>query len=280
METIDPVCGMTNKEKDSGLTSSFKGVSYFFCSEKCKAVFDEDPETVLAMEADREKTVEKERSESLGIIIDEVAHEVRNPLTSIGGFARKVYKRMPQGDPNKEYMEMIIEGVDKLENIIGQLIKLTTFGASHPESSNINLIINDTLKSFEEELKNKKIEVKLELMDRPPAALLDSNRIMTAISNLIKNAIEAIEKPDKQIKISTRIRDEFMEIKVIDNGKGIPKDKIKYIFDPLFTSKIYGPGLGLTFVKKIVQDHKGTISVESELGKGTTFTIRLPLKKL
>jgi signal transduction histidine kinase len=69
-----------------------------------------------------------------------------------------------------------------------------------------------------------------------------------------------------------------MEITVSDTGKGIPKDKIKYVFDPLFTSKIYGPGLGLTFVKKIIQEHKGTISVESESGKGTTFTIRLPLK--
>ena len=191
-----------------------------------------------------------------------------------------VDKRLPQGDPNKEYMEMIIKEVDRLENVIRQLVKLTTITVSHPEPSNINHIINDTVRSFEEELKNKKIEVKLELMDRPPAVSLDSNRIMTAISNLIKNAIEAIETietPGKQIKISTRLRDEHMEIEVSDNGMGIPKEKVKYIFDPLFTSKVYGPGLGLTFVKSIIYEHRGTISVQSGSGKGTAFTIRLPL---
>jgi len=70
-----------------------------------------------------------------------------------------------------------------------------------------------------------------------------------------------------------------MEIQVSDSGKGIPKDKIKYIFDPFYTSKIYGPGLGLTFTLKIIQQHRGTVSVESEPGKGTTFTIRLPVRK-
>jgi signal transduction histidine kinase len=73
--------------------------------------------------------------------------------------------------------------------------------------------------------------------------------------------------------------DENIEILISDTGKGIPKDKIKYIFDPFFTSKIYGPGLGLTFTQRVIQEHGGTISVESELEKGTTFTIRLPLKR-
>jgi len=71
----------------------------------------------------------------------------------------------------------------------------------------------------------------------------------------------------------------YLEIKVSDTGKGIPKDKIKNIFDPFFTSKIYGPGLGLTFTLKIIQQHRGNISVESEPGKGTMFTIRLPVRK-
>jgi signal transduction histidine kinase len=278
MEIIDPVCGMTVKEKVSAFTSSYKGVSYYFCSEKCKVDFDKDPETVLAMKAAREKTIESERSTSLEILIDEVAHEVRNPLTSIGGFARKVYKRLPQDDPNKEYMEMIIRDVDRLENIIRQLIKLMTIDVSHPEPANINDIINDALKPFKKELENKKIELQIELMDKPPVVPLDSNRIKTAIAHLIRNAIEAMEETPRLLKISSLIRNEQIEINVSDTGKGIPEDKIKYIFDPLFTSKIYGPGLGLTFAKRIIQEHKGTISVESESGKGTTFTIRLPLK--
>ncbi len=274
----DPVCGMTTKEKDSIFTSSYKGVSYYFCSEKCKRDFDEDPETVIAMKKAREKTTEMERSVSLEKMIDAVAHEIRNPLTSIGGFARKIYERLPQDDPNKEYMKIIIEDVAKLENMIRQIINLNTPGVSHSELSTVNNIINNAVRSFEKELENKKIYVELELMDKPPVVPLDSNRITTAIANLIKNAIEASEKTPKLLKISTRIRDENVEIVVSDTGKGIPEDKIKYIFDPLFTSKIYGPGLGLTFAKRIIQEHRGAISVKSESGKGTTFTIRLPLK--
>ncbi|MEN8263918.1 MAG: YHS domain-containing protein [Nitrospirota bacterium] len=214
IDTKDPVCGMTVKVKDSIFTSSYKGVSYYFCAEKCKSDFDKDPEAVLAMKAAREKTIESERSTSLEIMIDEMSHEVRNPLTSIGGFARKVYKRLPHDDPNKEYMEMIIGDVDRLENIIGQLIKLTTIGISHSEPSNVNNIINDALKSFEKELENKKIYVELEIMDKPPLVPLDSNRIITVITNIIKNAVEAIEaggNTHRLLKISSRAGDENME---------------------------------------------------------------------
>jgi signal transduction histidine kinase len=274
----DPVCGMIINEKDSNFTSSFKGVAYYFCSEKCKVDFDEDPDAVLAMESAREKTTERERSVSLEKMIDAVAHEIRNPLTSIGGFARKIYKRLPQGDPNREYIKMIIDDVARVENMIRQIVELKTMGVSHPEPSNVNDIINDAVESFEKELEDWKIEFKLELMDKPPLILLDSNRIITAIAHLIRNAIEAMGKTPKLLKISSLIRNGQIEITVSDTGKGIPEDKIKYIFDPLFTSKIYGPGLGLTIAKRIIQEHKGTISVQSESEKGTTFTIRLPLR--
>ena len=274
----DPVCGMTIKEKDSIITSSYKGVSYYFCSEQCKEDFDKDPEEVLTMKAAREKTTERERSVALEKMIDAVAHEIRNPLTSIGGFARKIYKRLPQGDPNKEYMKMIVDDVARVENMIRQIVELKTMGVSHLEPSNVNNIINEVVKSFEKELEDRKIKFELELMDKPPLILLDSNRIITAIAHLIRNAIEAMEKTPKLLKISSLIRNGQIEITVSDTGKGIPEDKIKYIFDPIFTSKIYGPGLGLTFAKIIIQEHKGTITVQSESEKGTTFTIRLPLR--
>ncbi|MBA4348980.1 MAG: hypothetical protein C0415_03200 [Thermodesulfovibrio sp.] len=278
MKVLDPVCGMTIDKKGFIFTSSYSGVDYYFCSEKCKEDFDKDPEAILAMKIAREKVMEEERAESLKIMIDEVAHEIRNPLTSIGGFTRRIYERLPEGDPNKEYAKMIIGDVARLENMIRQLIELKTMGVSHKEPSNINDIISGAVKLFEKELKDKNIEVILELVDKPPVVSLDRNRITTAVSHFIKNAIEAMEKTPKLLKITTRIRDEHVEIAVSDTGKGIPDDKIKYIFDPFFTSKIYGPGLGLTFTQRIIQEHKGTISVESEQGKGSTFTVRLPVK--
>ena len=117
---IDPVCGMPIKEKNIDFTSSYKGTTYYFCSPECKDNFDRDPETVLAMEAARKKIAEAERVGSLERMIDEMAHEIRNPLTSIGGFTRRIYEGLPEGDPNKDYARMVVRDVARLENMIGR----------------------------------------------------------------------------------------------------------------------------------------------------------------
>ncbi len=278
MKSIDPVCGMALDEGDAKFMSSYKGINYHFCSERCKEDFNKDPEAILAMKAEREKIAEEERSGSLEKMMDQVAHEMRNPLTSIGGFTRRMYEKLPEGDPNKKYMKMVIEDVARLEGMIKQLIELKAMGVPHTERTDLNDIIREAIGSFEKELKDMNIELKTELMDNPPIISADRNKLITAIANLIDNAIEAMGKTPGVLRIFSRVRNEHMEIMVSDTGKGIPREKIKYIFDPFFTSKIYGPGLGLTFARRIVQEHKGTISVESGLGKGTTVTIRLPLK--
>lgn len=278
MKSIDPVCGMGLDEGDAKFVSSYKGINYHFCSERCKEDFNKEPEAILAMKAEREKIAEEERSGSLEKMMDQVAHEMRNPLTSIGGFTRRMYEKLPEGDPNKKYMKMVIEDVARLESMIKQLIELKAMGVPHTERTDINDIIREALGSFEKELKEMNIEIKTELMDNPPIIPADRNKLITAIANLIDNAIEAMGKTPGVLRILSRVRNEHMEIMVSDTGKGIPEDKLKYIFDPFFTSKIYGPGLGLTFARRIVQEHKGTISVESGLGRGTTVTIRLPLK--
>ncbi len=235
--------------------------------------------SLLTIKAARERLVEEERSEALEHMMEEVAHEIRNPLTSIGGFARKVYGKLPEGDPNKKYMEMIIQDVTILEGMIKQLIELKTMAISYKEPTNINDVIMEALKVFEQEFKEKAINVETELMDNLPLIPADEKLLRRALCNLIKNSIEAMVEGIKVLKIVSRLSDDRMEILVSDTGKGIPKDKLKNIFAPFVTSKVYGPGLGLTFTLKIIQDHKGTISAESELEKGTTFTISFPVKR-
>lgn len=235
--------------------------------------------SLLTIKASHEKLVEEEKSEALEQMMDEVAHEVRNPLFSIGGFARRVYENLPEGNPNKNYMEMIIQDVARLENMIKRLIDLKTMAICYMEPTNVNEVIIKAMKLFEQEIEDKGIKVETELMDNLPPISADKEQIKSALANLIKNAIEAMQDKIRLLKIVSRISNGYVEIKVSDTGKGIPRDKLKSIFDPLFTSKIYGPGLGLTFTLKIIQTHRGTISVESESGKETTFTIRLPIKK-
>jgi two-component system sensor histidine kinase/response regulator len=234
--------------------------------------------SLLTIKAAHEKLVEEKKSGALEQMMDQVAHEIRNPLTSIGGFARKVYGKLPEGDPNKKYMEMIIDDVAILENMIKQLIELKTMAVSFKEPTNMNEVILKALKVFEQEFEQKAIDVETELTDNLPLIPADDKLVKRALCNLIKNSIEAMNEGTKVLKIASRLNDGRIEILITDSGKGIPKDKIKNIFDPFVTSKVYGPGLGLTFTYKIIQDHKGTISVESEPGKGTTFTITFPAK--
>ncbi|MDH4232314.1 MAG: ATP-binding protein [Nitrospirota bacterium] len=213
-------------------------------------------------------------------MLDEVAHEVRNPLVSIGGFARRVYDALPEGSLNRKYMEMILEDVARLENMVKQLIEIKSTSLLYMEPADINDVIMKALDALDQELEENAVNVETELMDNPPVIPADKEQMQKAIANIIKNAIESMTGGAGVLRVASRISDNVIEIRISDTGRGISKDKIRHIFDPLFTSKIYGPGLGLPFALKIIQDHRGTISVESEPEKGSTFTIRLPLRKL
>jgi two-component system, sensor histidine kinase and response regulator len=234
--------------------------------------------SLLAIKATHEKKVVEEKTGALEQMMDQVAHEIRNPLTSIGGFARKVYGRLPEGDPNKKYMGMIIEDVGVLESMIKQLIELKTMAISYREPSNINEVITEALQVFEQDFRQKAIQVELELMPAPPMVPLDRKLLKRAFCNIIKNSVEAMEIEPLKLTVVSRLTGDNLEIQISDTGVGISKEKIKNIFDPLVTSKIYGPGLGLTFALKIIQDHEGVIDVTSSPGKGTTFTISFPVK--
>ncbi|MGE5237643.1 MAG: ATP-binding protein [Chloroflexota bacterium] len=274
---IDPVCGMTISNKSSAPTSSHLGVDYYFCSQRCRAMFEEDPDAVVVMKVAREEVVKEERAESLDEMADQLAHEIRNPLTSIGGFTRRVHEMLPEHDPGRKYLEIVIENVARLENMITKLVELKTLGVFHAELSDLNKIIADSVNSFEKDFREKNVEVTLDLANKLLIPL-DREKIKAAFGALIKNAVEAMEKSPRLLKIATNMGNEYFEITVSDTGRGIPEDRIKYIFDPFFTSKIYGPGLGLKLTQRIIQAHGGTISVKSEPGKGTVFTIRLPLE--
>lgn len=232
--------------------------------------------SLLSIKATHEKKVVEEKTGALEQMMEQVAHEIRNPLTSVGGFARKVFNKLPDGDPNRKYMQYIIEDVAVLESMIKQLIDLKAISISVKEPSNINEVVRDSLLVFDQDISQKAVEVKTDLQEDLPRVNADPKLLKRAFCNIIKNAIEAMENGTKTLSITSRVNGGDIELLFSDTGKGIAKEKIKNIFDPLVTSKVYGPGLGLTFALKIIQDHKGTLSVESEEGKGTTFTIRLP----
>ena len=236
--------------------------------------------SLLSMKAAREKLVQDAKSEAMDHIMDELAHEIRNPLTSIGGFARRVSESLSDGDPNKKHLEIIIKEVARLEKMVKALVELKTSTISYKEPANANELIGEVLEQFRQRLVSQDVEVKTKLMENPPLLSVDRDHIKLALGNIVENSIEAMQGMAKRtLEVTSKVEGDWVEIQVSDTGKGIPKDKVKNIFDPFFTSKISGPGLGLTFALKIIHEHRGAISVESEPGAGSSFTIRLPVKK-
>ncbi|GLI53262.1 MULTISPECIES: ATP-binding response regulator [Thermodesulfovibrio] len=225
-----------------------------------------------------EKVIEEEKTESVRKLIDSLSHEIRNPIVSIAGFTKKVYDNLPPGDPNKPYLMTILQEAERLERLLKEILNLKMIAIGFLENVNPKIAIEEILEELEKEIEEKAIEVETDFKD-VPSFYIDKEHFKIVLRNIIKNAIEAMEKSEKRLlKISLEQVKNEIEIRISDTGKGIPKELIKKIFDPFFTSKVYGPGLGLSVALTIVQYYKGFISVESEPGKGSTFIIRIPVK--
>lgn len=225
-----------------------------------------------------EKVIEEEKTESVRKLIDSLSHEIRNPIVSIAGFTKKVYDNLPPGDPNKPYLMTILQEAERLERLLKEILNLKMIAIGFLENVNPKIAIEEILEELEKEIEDKAIEVETDFKD-VPSFYIDKEHFKIVLRNIIKNAIEAMEKSEKRLlKISLEQIENDIEIRISDTGKGIPKELIKKIFDPFFTSKVYGPGLGLSVALTIVQYYKGFISVESEPGKGSTFIIRIPVK--
>jgi signal transduction histidine kinase len=228
----------------------------------------------------REQLVQAEKLSALGRLTANVAHEIRHPLTSIGGFARRLNKKFPAETPEKEYAEIIISEVDNLEKILRSVLTYSRRTSLTLESHDPRGLIEESLKLFEDRCRQQSIRIRRELGD-VGEIMVDRIQLMQAINNLIANSIDAM--PDggsltvaAKEEISRGIR--YLLVQVSDTGEGIPEDKIQMIFEPFFTTKVLGrgTGLGLSICKKIVEDHGGFVKVESQMDKGSVFTLYLP----
>lgn len=236
--------------------------------------------SLLAKKLESSEIAEQEKFNALDHFLNEVSHEVRNPLVTIGGFARRVKKNLPEGSKNYQDMDIILQNVEVLERMVHKLISLKSANLCYRESSNINEIVNNALSAYHQEIENKNITLITNFMDNPPIICADQENITMTIAHIIENAIEAMVGEKRLLTLSTCVKERFFEIEISDTGKGIEKSKIKNIYDPFFSSKTYGPGFGLTFALKTVRSHNGSISVESTENQGSTFTIRLPMRSV
>lgn len=237
---------------------------------------------VRSLLARKDATMQMARKEKLAALdqmMDEVSHEVRNPLVTIGGFARRIGKSLAADDPNRKYIDIILDNVATLEKMVTQLVALKSAVVSNPRPADVNEIVRRALSRFDRHIQENRIEVETRFMESLPPVPVDQDNLVTALANIIENAIEAMAGSSRRrLSLATRVEEDGFVIEIADSGRGIARETVNSIFDPFFTSKRYGPGLGLTFALKTIQSHNGTISVDSGINAGSCFTVRLPLK--
>ena len=220
-----------------------------------------------------------ERLTSLGKLASGVAHEIRNPLSTIKGVATYLAKRTQPGGREEEAANTMVSEVDRLNRVVSELLDFARPAAIAVSETNLREVVDRALRLAEADIKAKRIRVRVEEAPGFPAVFISPERFTQALLNLFLNAVQAME-PDGELRISIRRRldaDTF-SLTVGDTGKGIPENEQAYIFTPYFTTKPSGTGLGLAIVHQIVEGHGGSIRVDSAPGSGAEFTITLPLK--
>lgn len=222
----------------------------------------------------RERVVHTERMAALGELAARVAHEIRNPLISIGGFARRLEKKLT-GDI-QEYARIIVNEVSRLENILKEILGFVKTSRANKTRVDINELMSSVADLIIPELEQRHNVIAREFSEEAIISMLDPDRIKEAILNIFTNAAQATE--NGTITVRTRREGEEAVIEMIDTGCGIREEDLRNIFNPFFTTKPQGTGLGLTVTYKIIQEHSGKIKVESVWGGGTAFRIYLPLE--
>lgn len=232
--------------------------------------------SLLRMRLLQNKLRETEKMAALGGMVDGIAHEIRNPLTAIGGLARRLADG--ETDPqHKAYTERIIRYVERLERMLQRIDEYKKILVSNLKPSDVNEVVMAAVKDVQEyiEGQGKEITVKTALMDEPPPVNLDYGNLKIAFFNILQNSVEAIDKKGEITVATSPTIDQTIAVKISDTGSGMTPEEIRKIFNPFQSTKFEGAGMGLTITYRIIQDHSGDIEVESDKGRGTTVTVRL-----
>lgn len=225
----------------------------------------------------RKEIARSQRLASVGRLAAGVSHEIRNPLSSIKGFATYFKERYHDVPENLQISNLMIQEVDRLNRVVGQLHEFARPIKISKKSIPIKSFIENSLKLIERQAKEANIKVQTDLSSEIDKVFVDPDRINQVLLNLYLNAIESMENEGSlSVTLTDTVEKDGIEILISDTGKGISKDDLTHIFDPYFTTKASGTGLGLAIVHNIIEAHNGKIKVESLLGHGTTVTVLLP----
>jgi two-component system nitrogen regulation sensor histidine kinase NtrY len=232
------------------------------------------------LEESARKLAQSEREQAWREMAKQVAHEIKNPLTPMRLTVQSFQRKFDPEDPDvkrklNDYSNTLIQQIDTMSSVASAFSNFASMPAQQNETVNVVDIVELAIEIFNEEY------IEFHSDEEQIIARMDRTHLIRIITNLVKNAIQAIpeEQDGKMIRVSVSKSEKIVYIRVEDNGTGILDRNVESIFEPKFTTKTSGMGLGLGIIKNIIENYKGTITFETQYGKGTTFTVSLPLIK-
>jgi signal transduction histidine kinase len=236
---------------------------------------------VLGIVSDREKAREKalRESESLAAIgrtVSAIAHDMRNPLTVIGGFTQLVRDRLPTNDDDYRRLGLVMREADRLEGMVKDMLDFSRPLDLILDRESVSQVVSESIALVERRAKEKEVRLESRLSGETSPVAFDAARMERVLSNLIQNAIEA-SPAGGLVLVRTFLSEDMFAFEVIDNGPGIPPEKREEIFFPFFTTKKEGTGLGLAIVTRIVRAHGGEVGVRENPEGGSIFRVMLPI---
>jgi two-component system sensor histidine kinase HydH len=227
----------------------------------------------------RNEIARNQRLATVGRLAAGVAHEIRNPLSSIKGFATYFRERYHEDTPEAQTASILIQEVDRLNRVVGQLLEFSRPVSILARPVRLDRLIADLVKLVETQARKEGIVIAIENRADTPEAVVDADRLNQVLLNLFLNGIEAMERGGVlTVHVDEAADARRLEIRVSDTGGGIRPEDLPHIFEPYFTTKPQGTGLGLAIAHNIVAAMGAEIAVQSTLGVGTTFTLKVPLR--
>ncbi len=246
-----------------------------------KTLEDKVKEKTEELVSTQNQLIQYEKLTAIGKLAAGIAHEINNPLTSILLNSHLIAEKIGKKHTLQENLKLIIDETTRCGTIVKGLLQFSRQSPPEKTAARINDVIEDTLLLFESQILVNKVRIDKRLGSNLPMLMIDTNKVKQVFTNLLLNALDAMPSGGV-LTICSRLPEEksYVEVSFADTGQGITDDEMNKIFDPFFTTKgTKGTGLGLSVSYGIIQQHNGEITVESEVGAGTVFTIRLPVEK-
>lgn len=234
------------------------------------------------MEVASNKLIQAEKLASIGRISAGIAHEIRNALTSVKLNIQKLVQSDRLDETEKEHLSISQEGIGQMEKFVKELLDFTRVSELNLARFSLEQILDESIKTLADTLELKKVVLEKSYEEGSPQVLVDADKLKQVFLNILRNAFEAVEEEGKiNISLSLLKEQEGSKIRVFisDNGCGIPEENRETIFEPFYTTKASGIGLGLPIARKIIEQHKGTIRVKENAAQGTSFEILIPTEE-